>query len=48
MVLGIKKVKGSVVGILDNGTVMTYDEKTECELKAKGVKVLRVGKVKAL
>jgi hypothetical protein len=47
MVFNIRKVKSGVVGILDNGTVLVTDEETEYELKKKGVKVLRVGKISA-
>jgi hypothetical protein len=41
----IRRIKKGVVGILDDGTVLVCDEKTECELKSKGVKVIRVGKI---
>jgi len=45
--VGIKKIKGGVVGVLDDGTVLVCDEKTEERLRAEGVKVLRVGKITA-
>jgi uncharacterized protein YacL len=45
--MGIKKVQKGVVGILDDGTILVCDEKTEYELKSKGVKVIRVGKITA-
>ena len=45
--VGIRKVQKGVVGILDDGTVLVCDEKTEHEYKLKGVKVLRVGKISA-
>jgi hypothetical protein len=48
MVLGVKKVKSGVVGILDDGTVLTCSEDVEQKLKAKGVKVLRVGRISML
>ena len=43
----IRRIKNGVVGILDDGTVLVCDEKTECELKSKGVKVLRIGRITA-
>lgn len=43
--VGIKKVQKGVVGILDDGTILVCDEKTEYELKSKGVKVLRIGRI---
>jgi hypothetical protein len=43
----IRKVPKGVVGVLDDGTVLVCDEKMESELRSKGVKVLRVGKVVA-
>jgi hypothetical protein len=45
--VGVRKFGKGVVGVLDDGTVLVYDEKMECELKSKGVKVLRVGKITA-
>jgi uncharacterized protein YacL len=46
MVFNIKRIKSGVVGVLDDGTVLVVDEKTEHELKEKR-KVLRVGKISA-
>jgi len=46
--VGIRKVQKGVVGVLDDGTVLVCNEEMEYELKSKGVKVLRVGKIKAL
>ena len=43
--VGIRRVQKGVVGILEDGTIVVCDEKTECELKSKGIKVLRVGKI---
>jgi hypothetical protein len=43
--VGIRKIKKGVVGMFDDGTVLVADERVECELKLKGVKVLRVGKI---
>jgi uncharacterized protein YacL len=43
--VGIKKVQKGVVGVLDDGTILVCDEKTEYELKSKGVKVLRIGRI---
>jgi hypothetical protein len=43
--VGIRRIGKGVVGVLDDGTVLVCDEKTEHELKSKGVKVLRVGKI---
>ena len=45
--VGIRKVQKGVVGILDDGTVLVCDEEVERELKSKGVKVLRVGRITA-
>jgi hypothetical protein len=45
--MGIRKVQKGVVGILDDGTVLVCDEEAERELKLKGVKVLRVGRITA-
>jgi uncharacterized protein YacL len=45
--VGIRKFQRGVVGVLDDGTVLVCDEKTEYELKSRGVKVLRVGKITA-
>jgi len=45
--VGIRKVQKGVVGVLDDGTILVCDEKTEYELKSKGVKVIRVGKITA-
>jgi hypothetical protein len=45
---GIRRIGKGVVGVLDDGTVLVCDEKTECELKLKGVKALRVGKITAV
>jgi hypothetical protein len=44
--IGIRRLKG-VVGVLDDGTVLVHDEKVEEELRRRGVKVLRVGKITA-
>jgi len=46
--VGVRKVQKGIVGILDDGTVLACNEEMEYELKSKGVKVLRVGKIKAL
>jgi len=43
----IRRIKKGVVGVLDDGTVLVCDEEAERELKSKGVKVLRVGKISA-
>jgi len=43
--MGIRKIQKGVVGVLNDGTVMVVDEKTECVLKSKGVKAIRVGKI---
>ena len=45
--VGIRRIQKGVVGILDDGIVVVCDDKTECELKSKGIKVLRVGKIVA-
>jgi hypothetical protein len=45
--VGIRKISKGVVGILDDGTVLVCNEEVEQELKSKGVKVLRVGKITA-
>ena len=45
--VGVKKFKKGVVGVLDDGTVLVCDERTEEELKSRGVKVIRVGKITA-
>ena len=45
--VGVRKVQKGVVGVLDDGTVLVCDEKTEERLRAEGVKVLRVGKITA-
>jgi hypothetical protein len=43
----IRRIKKGVVGVLDDGTVLVYDEEAEREFREKGVKVIRVGKVTA-
>jgi hypothetical protein len=43
--VGVKKIRGGVVGVLDDGTVLVCDEEVERRLRAEGVKVLRVGKI---
>ena len=43
--VGIRRVQKGVVGILEDGTIVVCDERTECELKSKGIKVLKVGKI---
>jgi len=45
--VGIRKFKGGVVGVLDSGTVLVCDEEVERELREKGVKVIRVGRISA-
>jgi hypothetical protein len=45
--VGIRKIQRGVVGILDDGTVLVCDEEMEEKLRAKGVKVIRVGKITA-
>jgi len=45
--VGIRKIRKGVVGVLDDGTVLVCDEKMEQKFKAKGVKVIRVGKITA-
>jgi len=44
----MRKLGRGIVGIGSNGTVFVTDEKIERELKARGIKVIRAGKVKAL
>ena len=46
--VGIKRLKRGIVGILDDGTVVVCNEEVEKELRDKGIKVLRIGKIKAL
>jgi hypothetical protein len=46
--VGIRRLSKDVMGILDDGTVLVCNEKAEQELKSKGAKVIRVGKIKAL
>jgi hypothetical protein len=46
--VGVRKVQKGVVGVLDDGTILVCDEEVERRLRAEGVKVLRVGKIKAL
>jgi len=43
--VGIRKFKGGVVGVLDSGAVVVCDEEVERELREKGVKVIRVGRI---
>jgi len=43
--VSIRRVQKGVVGVLEDGTIAVCDEKTEYELKSKGIKVLRVGKI---
>jgi hypothetical protein len=44
----IRRIGKGVIGIADDGTVFVADEKLERELRARGVKVVRVGRVGTL
>jgi hypothetical protein len=41
----IRRLGKGVVGIADNGTVFVTDEKAERELKDRGIKAVRTGRV---
>ena len=43
--VGIRKVQKGVVGVLDDGTVLVDRDDVAEKLRAKGLKVLRVGKI---
>jgi hypothetical protein len=46
--VGIRKIGKGVVGVLDDNTILVYDKEVERELRAEGVKVLRVGRITSL
>jgi len=45
--VGVKKFSKGVVGVLDDGTVLVDRDDVAEKLRAKGLKVIRVGKITA-